>query len=230
MLVSLSGDRETINLLKEKTLELVLEDSEVNYSLNVAIKNSINDALIIPSGVSNNIKGINLKDLGEEMNGKLTVVSHILNFDHLWPEVRVKGGAYGCSLSVGKSNDLIFSSFSDPNVSNTFEVYNQASEYLENFNPTLEEFESYIIGAVAKVTTPGSNVVKINQADSHYINETTPEESERLIEEILNTTIEDVKGYSKLFKKVSQLAKEYSVGNEEAITKYPRLEKVSKLK
>ena len=230
MLVSLSGDRETINLLKEKTLELVLEDSEVNYSLNVAIKNSINDALIIPSGVSNNIKGINLKDLGEEMNGKLTVVSHFLNFDHLWSEVRVKGGAYGCSLSVGKSNDLIFSSFSDPNVSNTFEVYNQASEYLENFNPTLEEFESYIIGAVAKVTTPGSNVVKINQADSHYINETTPEESERLIEEILNTTIEDVKGYSKLFKKVSQLAKEYSVGNEEAITKYPRLEKVSKLK
>ena len=229
-IISLSGDNETINKLEEETLSLELEDTEVKYSLNVAIKNSIEDALIISSGVSNNVKGINLKDLGEKANGKLTVVSHILNFDHLWPEVRVKGGAYGCSLSISKCSDLIFSSFSDPNVSNTFAAYDRSSEYLENFNPTKEEFESYIIGAIAKVTTPGSNVVKINLADSNYINNTSKEESEQLLEEILNTTVEDVKSYSKLFKLIGQLAKEFSVGNEEMISKYPRLEKTSKLK
>ena len=230
VIISISGDNETINKLKEETLSLELEDDLVEHTLNVTIKSQIDDALIIPSGVSNNVKGINLKDLGEKANGKLTVVSHILNFDHLWPEVRVKGGAYGCSLSISKSSDLVFSSFSDPNVENTFAAYDACSEYLENFNPTEEEFESYIIGAIAKVTTPGSNVVKINLADSNYINNTSKEESEKLLEEILNTTVEDVKSYSKLFKLVGQLAKEFSVGNEEMISKYPRLEKTIKLK
>ena len=187
------------------------------------------DALVIPSGVNCNVKGVNLNNLGYKVNGSLYVLQHILNYDYLWPEVRVKGGAYGCSLSLSISDDIIFGSFSDPNVINTYEVYDNTSIYLENFNPTEEEFISYLIGTVAKIDPPASTYSKIAGADKNMLCNLSIERLERLKKEILETSIDDIKSYSSLFKKIAQLSILCTVGNEEKINEYSRLENIKKL-
>ena len=229
MIVSISGDSETLKLLDEASKELKLANDDVVYNLQISYSNDENDALIIPSGVNYNVKGINLKDLETELNGALYVIQHIINYDYLWPEVRVKGGAYGCGLSLSLSNDILFGSYRDPNVLNTYNVYDEVSKYLEEFDATEEEFNSYLIGTVAKVDPPASIYSKIVQSDKNILCNITLERLEKLKTEILNTDINAIKSYASLFKKIAQLAILYTVGNEEKIREYDRLTHVEKI-
>ena len=217
VIISLSGDDETLDLLTKEIDNLELMENVVLDKLNVSYSKDKFDALIVPSKVNCNVKGINLKDLGYELNGSLYVVQHILNYDYLWPEVRVKGGAYGCSLSLSISDDIVFGSFSDPNVENTYEVYDNTAKYLEEFNPTAEEFHSYLIGTVAKIDHPTSVYSKVVSADKNELCNITKDRLEKLKQEILTTTIDDVKSYSTLFKKIAQLSVLFTVGNENMI-------------
>ena len=229
MIISLSGDETTLSLLTEASYKLDLVEDVVKPELKVSYPKEKSDALIIPSGVNNNVKGINLKDLGEELNGSLYVIQHILNYDYLWPEVRVKGGAYGCSLSLSISNDILFGSFSDPNVENTYNVYDSVSSYLEEFDPTEDEFNSYLIGTIAKIDPPASIYSKIATADKNLLCNITLERLEKLKEEILQTKISTIKSYAPLFKKIAQLSILFTVGNEEKIKEYSRIIDVKKL-
>ena len=229
LITSISGDNHTLELLKEATYQLQLPNSEIEKCLKVGYQSEIIDALVVPSGVNCNVKGINLNSLGFQVNGSLYVLQHIINYDYLWPEVRVKGGAYGCSLSLSISDDIIFGSFSDPNVINTYEVYDKTADYLLNFNPSEEEFISYLIGTVAKIDPPASTYSKIAGADKNHLCNLSIERLERLKKEILETTVEDIKAYSTLFKKIAQLSILCTVGNEVKINEYDRFENVKKL-
>ena len=229
MISSISGDSNTLKLLKDATQNLELETAEVVNVLKVSYETSAIDGLIVPSGVNCNVKGINLNNLGYEVNGSLYVVQHILNYDYLWPEVRVKGGAYGCSLSLSISDDVIFGSFSDPNVTNTYEVYDNTAKYLESFDPTEEEFTSYLIGTIAKIDPPASIYSKVCSADKNLLCNVSVERLEKLKKEILETKVETIRSYASLFKKIAQLSNLCTVGNEEKINEYSRLENVKKL-
>lgn len=228
-IISLSGDSETLELLNNELVNFNFSSDVVENKLHVTYSNETNDALIIPSKVNCNVMGVNLTDLGYTLNGSLYVLQHILNYDYLWPEVRVKGGAYGCSLSLSISDDVIFGSFSDPNVNNTYNVYDETYKYLEEFEPTEEEFHSYLIGTVAKIDPPASVYSKIVSADKNILCNITKERFERLKEEILNTKVSDIKEYSSLFKKIAQLSLLYSVGNEEKIGECAKINNPKKL-
>ena len=229
VIYSLGGDQDTLNELTNAVKQLDL-NKEINKPvLSVSYQKESNEALIIPSGVNCNVKGLNLKDLGEELNGSLYVLQHIVNYDWLWPEVRVKGGAYGCNLSLSFSDDITFGSFSDPNVENTYNVYDETANYLKNFDTTKEEFTSYLIGTVAKIDPPSSVYSKIINADKNYLCKISEERLVKLKEEILSTTIEKIKSYSSLFKKIAQLSRFYSVGNEEKINEFTKITKAEKL-
>ena len=229
LIVSISGDNETLKLLEEATFNLQLEEASINNALKVSYEPESIDGIIIPSGVNYNVKGVNLNNLGYKLNGSLYVVQHIINYDYLWPEVRVKGGAYGCSLSLSISDDIILGSYRDPNCINTYNVYDNIANYLENFDCTEEEFTSYLIGTIAKIDPPASVYNKICAADKNFMCNISIERLEKLKKEILETTIDNVKSYAPLFKKIAQLSILCTIGNEEKISEYDRLENVKKL-
>ena len=229
LIISISGDEEILKSLQAASLKLELEDSKLDNVLKVSYQSETIDGIIIPSGVNYNVKGVNLNNLGFELNGSLYVLQHIINYDYLWPEVRVKGGAYGCSLSLSISDDIIFGSYRDPNCINTYNVFDSASNYLENFDPTEEEFTSYLIGTIAKIDPPASIFSKVCTADKNLMCNISVERLEKLKKEILETTVETIKSYAQLFKKIAQLSILCTVGNEEKICEYDRLENVKKL-
>lgn len=229
VLLSLSGDEETINALKKITEKLDLREDEVKRLLSIDKTKSTNDALVIPSLVNYNAKGINLEDLGIKKTGKLNVLQHILNYDYLWPEIRVKGGAYGCTLMVGACDDVVFGSYRDPNVKNTYEVYDNVANYLENLEISEDEFKSYLIGAVGGYDQPASANSKIQTADFNYLRGVSDEMRILRKKEMLSTTIIDLKGFSDLFKKLAQIGRCYTIGNEEKINEYNGFKKIEKL-
>lgn len=226
---SLSGDQTTLDLLTSAMKEINLSTDKITPVLSVSYQKQLSQALVIPSGVNCNVKGLNLTDLSAELNGSLYVLQHIINYDWLWPEVRVKGGAYGCSLSLSLSNDILFGSFSDPNVLNTYNVYDETSKYLKDFNPNIDEFNSYLIGTLSKIDPPQSIYSKIVTADKNFLCKITIERLESLKEEILHTTIKDINSYASLFQKIAQLSNFYTVGNEDKINEYSLITEKEKL-
>ena len=218
MLVSFSGSNETIKALKKEVSLFELESKENVQALDVCLNSKIKRALVIPSEVSYNAKTFNLDESNFEYDGALQILSHIVRYDYLWNKVRVLGGAYGCTMQVSNvTKEITLGSFRDPNCKNTYDVYDNLVKYLTDFNPSKEEFNSYLIGAIGAYDQPASNSVLINNADSNFICGITDEDRIKTKKEMINTTVDKIKSYAKLFKLFATNGSCYTIGNQNAI-------------
>ena len=186
------------------------------------------EALVVPSGVSYDVMATNLSEIEHIYSGKDVVLSHILSYDYLWNEVRVKGGAYGAGAVLTKTNDAFFYSYRDPNVKNTYDVYRNVINYLDGFNPSKKEFANYVIGAVGGISNPISTVGLIDTWDINYLIGVTKKDKIKLKKEVLKTSLKDIKDYKKVFEYLNTKNSEYTIGEETKISEYP-FNKVNKL-
>jgi hypothetical protein len=161
-----------------------------------------------------------IANIDEKVTGKHMLASHIVTYDYLWAEIRVKGGAYGNTLQVSRNGDVAFGSYRDPNVTNTYNVFNNVSNYLNNFNPSDDEFVSYIIGSLGNLDYPLSTPSMIDMWDINYINNFSKEDKVQIKQQVLNTTAKDIKELAKLFEVINEKASSYTIGNEEKIKEY----------
>ena len=226
--ISLSGDKETIEKLKTECKKLKLKRVSLDNVLKPDFKENKKEALVVPSGVSYAVLASNLEDINHKFSGKDVVLAHILSYDYLWNEIRVKGGAYGAGAVLTKTNDAFFYSYRDPNVRNTYAVYRNVVNYIDNFKPTKKEFVNYIIGAVGGISMPSSTVSLIDQWDVNYLINVTKKDKIKLKKEALKTTLKDIKDYKKVFEYMASQNSEYTIGEETKINEYP-FNKVEKL-
>lgn len=221
VVISLSGDKPTIDVLKSECkklkLKLVLAPKVLkpNYSLYKK------EGLIVPNGVSYNASAANLKEIGHKFSGRDVVLSHILSYDYLWNEIRVKGGAYGAGCAITKTLDAYFYSYRDPNVKNSYSVYKNVVNYLDNFNPDKKEFTNYVIGALGGVSNPISTIQLIDQWDINYLIKVTKADKIKLKKEIKKTTLKDIKDYKKVFEFMNSKHSEFTIGEESKVNEYP---------
>lgn len=220
VLVSMSGDEDTIKTLKGAVALIKLPRKEYEDVLKVNLEAPSKEALIIPSGVSYNAIANSFNNAGLEYNGSYNVLMQIVNYDYLWSEIRVKGGAYGCSLGVSRNNDMAMGSFRDPNVENTYQVFNNLPNYLENFKASKEEFVSYIIGTMSGFDMPSSTPLTIDVADLNYLNGTTKKTKIEIKKQIMSTKLEDIKALAKVFKELQTGSSEYTIGNADKINEH----------
>lgn len=96
----------------------------------------------------------NFKKKGLPYKGTLRFLQVMMRYDYLWINLRVKGGAYGCHCSFGRSGESGFTSYRDPNLKNTVEVYEKAAETVERFTADERTMTQYIIGAISDMDTP----------------------------------------------------------------------------
>ena len=65
--------------------------------------------------------------------------------------MRVKGGAYGCMCSFNRSGNAYFTSYRDPNLLETYEIYKEAPDYVRSFEADERDMMKYIIGAISRI-------------------------------------------------------------------------------
>ena len=119
-----------------------------------------NEGIVIPSQVSYASLGANLSAHGKR-TGAWSTLATILNYQVLWEEVRVKGGAYGTGfLSRANSGTVAMYSYRDPSPARTLDVCRRIADYAEEFLSGKPELTKYIIGTVGamdEVTTPAQD-------------------------------------------------------------------------
>ena len=87
----------------------------------------------------------NFRKKGLPYKGALRVLKVMMGYEYLWVNVRVKGGAYGCMCSFGRTGDCYFVSYRDPNLKDTIDVYEKAADTIALFEADERTMTQYII-------------------------------------------------------------------------------------
>ena len=159
----------------------------------------------------------NFKQAGYEYTGTLRILKVLLSYDYLWINIRVKGGAYGCMSGFTRRGDGYFTSYRDPNLSKTNEIYEGIPEYLENFQATEKEMTGYILGTFSSVDAPLTPAGKTGRSATAYFTGITEEMLQKEREEILHASQEDIRSLSGVVKAILKENAFCVIGNEEKL-------------
>ena len=110
------------------------------------------EAFVIPGGVSFAALGADLRAPENDSNrsdGLLHVMGHILTYDYLWNEIRVRGGAYGCGSNAYYDFAVKYYTYRDPDPVRSLDVIGRSGEYLASFCASEGDIDNYIISSVA---------------------------------------------------------------------------------
>lgn len=159
----------------------------------------------------------NFRKAGYQFHGALRVLKTILNYDYLWLNIRVKGGAYGCSSAFTPDGNTLFTSYRDPNLEKTEQVYQNIWEYVEQFEADESEMTKYIIGTFSSMDNDRTPASKGSRSFNIYMNGVPKETLEKERLEALNATSADIRQLAGLVKAVTDEGYLCAIGNEKRI-------------
>lgn len=159
----------------------------------------------------------NYKDAGYEYSGTMQILKVALNYDYLWNNIRVLGGAYGCASVFMRSGTAQFTSYRDPNLKETVDVFKKTADFLENFDATERDLTKYIIGTISNLDTPLTPSQDGIRSLNAYFTGITEELLTKERIEILEATNEDIRALAKPVRAVTDQDHICVVGNEDRI-------------
>jgi Zn-dependent M16 (insulinase) family peptidase len=146
--------------------------------------------------------------------GALRVARHLLRYDYLWNEVRVKGGAYGVGCQFQREGDGYFASYRDPNLSSTIEAYKKAADYLESYDADEREITKTIIGTISGMDVPLTPSMDGSRSLSGYISGISEQELQKERDQVLGCTKEDIQSLAPVMRAVTESGNLCVIGNE----------------
>ena len=176
-----------------------------------------NEGLMTQSRVQYVAKGANFIKLGYEYTGVLRVLETLLRYDYFWTRIRVQGGAYGAMTQFNRNGFMIFSSYRDPNLAETFDVLDETADYVRSFDVSDREMDKFIIGTMSNVDAPLTPQMKGDIAATFHLRNITWEDRQRAREEILAARQEDVRALAPLVEAAMRENVRCVLGGEEKI-------------
>ncbi len=159
--------------------------------------------LFTTAGMVNYVAGFgNYKTHGFDFSGAMLVLRILLNYDYLWNNIRVKGGAYGCSAVFGHSGGAGFSTFRDPNLKNSIDVFRGIPDYVRNYQADEREMTKAVIGTISEQDTPMTPLGTGLRALSGYMSHLTKEMRQKTRDEILGINPEDIRGLAPVIEAI----------------------------
>jgi hypothetical protein len=184
--------------------------------INIELK-AENEAFKTASQVQYVATAGNYKKQGFQTTGALRVLETIFAYEYLWLNVRVQGGAYGCMCGFGDNGTSYLTSYRDPNLMETYEVYKNAAEFVANFQADDRDMTKYIIGAIGTADIPLNAYDRGERDFNYYLTGITDEYRQQIRDELLATNQATIRGLSQLVKSVSDNGVICAIGNEKRI-------------
>lgn len=221
LMISYTGKEDISEHLKTalKSLKQYMNegtDDVVEQNLDLQIKN---EGFRTASKVQYVATAGNFLQKGYEYTGVLNVLQVIFSYDYLWINVRVKGGAYGCMCNFSRVGDSYFTSYRDPNLLKTYDIYKRAADYVEHFDASDRDMLKYIIGAVAKLDAPMTPSAEGIYDFMCYLSGVTDEEIQKHRNQVLSADVEAIRKLAPLIKSITDSDIICVLGDEDVVQK-----------
>ena len=177
------------------------------------------EGLTFPAQVNYVAKGANLFGLGIKPHGSILVVANMILTTWLWERIRVQGGAYFglCNFDY-RSGAFTYVSYRDPNLLATIDVYDQTADFLRELNLNADEVTKAIIGVIGEMDNYQLPEAKGFTSLTRFLAGETEASRQQLRNEVLATTVADVKAFAEVLDLVKQNGQVVVLGSEQAIT------------
>lgn len=176
-----------------------------------------NEGFMTASKIQYAALGGNYRKAGLEYTGALSVLQVIFSYDYLWLNVRVQGGAYGCMCNFNRTGETYFTSYRDPNLKRTYDVYKGAVEYVKSFDVSDRDMLKYIIGTIAKLDTPMTPFVEGGYCLNCYFLGIDNEQLQKDRDQILSCDVDAIRALAPYIEAVLSDGCVAALGNEEVI-------------
>ena len=207
----------------------VLSDDSWEAQLEMT-QSYVNEGLATSGKVQYVAKGGNFRDHGGTHTGTMSVLETMLRYDYLWNLIRVQGGAYGAFANFHNNGNMVFCSYRDPNLENTLQVYDGLPTYLRELDLSPREMRKYIIGTMSGLDVSNTPFLQGARAMSLYFGNTNEANMTAFRQQVLETTVEDLRGLADVIEKVLQDNHIAVMGSEQRIKEAEQLfDKVSNL-
>ncbi len=149
--------------------------------------------------------------------GALNVLKTIFSYGYLWENVRVLGGAYGCMCGFTRNGYGYFTSYRDPNLKETYEVYKKAADYVRDFSVDDRDMRKYIIGTLSSMDIPMESSDLGNRSFQAYQSGITVEMIQKERDQIFECTQETIRGLASYIEAMMQENAICAIGNDKTI-------------
>lgn len=146
----------------------------------------------IPAQIGFAVRGGRLSEYGVHFTGSAWLATQIISLGYLWNKVRVQGGAYGAGISLDRAGNVFTYSFRDPTPARTLTVDAGISDFLRDLADCGADLDKYIISSLNELNPLLSPRDKGVQADMRALTGYTREEAERIRQEVLRATPEQL--------------------------------------
>ncbi|ABU56817.1 insulinase family protein [Roseiflexus castenholzii] len=182
-------------------------------------KGAPSEGLIIPAHVNYVAKGADLYRLGYRLHGSALVVTRYLMTTWLWEQIREQGGAYGgfCSFDP-RSGVFSYTSYRDPNLLRTIDVYDRSAAFLRQLDLSEKELTRAIIGVIADLDAYQLPDARGFTAMARFLVGDDDAYRQQVREEVLGTTPADFRAFADVLDIVRDNAALVVMGGEDAIT------------
>jgi Zn-dependent M16 (insulinase) family peptidase len=153
----------------------------------------------------------------DKATGALSVLKVIMNYDYLWQNLRVVGGAYGCGGSFTRSGTAVFYSYRDPHLRNTLRIYEGIPEYLETFDATERDMTKFVIGTISDFDTPLTPRIAGTRSMNAFISGLTYEQVQQERNEVLAAQPSDIRALAPLMREALSGGALCVIGSESKI-------------
>ena len=155
--ILITCDKEVSEKTRSKAQDFIKSlprNCELKKNTKIEINPLHHEGIVIPSNVCYTSAGINLKNVGLEVPLGFSLCKKYLKTNYLWENIRVRGGAYGAIMSADRGGDVMLISYRDPNVEQTYEVYDNIANELRSLTLSEKEIHDVIIGTAGELDVP----------------------------------------------------------------------------
>ena len=174
------------------------------------------EGIIANTQVQYNMLSASYDKMNTTYNGKFIPISLVIYDNYLTPKIRMEKGAYDNLIEFNEKG-LLISSYRDPNVKETFEIFMGLPQFLKDVNLTQEDLDRYILKAYSQYSMPLGEMSGAINSLAEYLGGKTSADTIKVLKEIKSLNIEDIRKMSENMTAFLNNATLSTTGSENAI-------------
>lgn len=214
--VSLGSDEENLTNAKAELsgfLAKLPRAQKTAYKKSALLLDSPSGGFAVPAGVNFVARCFKIP----EPNGVHLALKAFLFSEFLWPEIRMKGGAYGANCAITRHGGFVLSSYRDPNLRRTLEQFAGVGDYVLGRGIAPMELEAAKLGALSSMDAPVGPSREFFSAIDRYFQGVSAEKLHIERTQAYDATVDDLLGAAGELQKFASSGHYFVVGGEAGI-------------
>lgn len=209
---NMSSLTKSVNTLKSELPKVDSPQQSWSFS-----KQKNYDAFAIPGEVQYVAQVTSYKESNLEYNGAMNVYTRYLNNHYMTPKLREQAGAYGGGSSFNRSGQFSMTTYRDPNLKRSFEIFDKAIDFMSSEQLSEDKLLPAILGSLKPYYKDKSIVDKASTMTNMFLTGQTWDDYLKIKKEVIATTPEDLKKISQALKEALKSSKKSVSGNPNKI-------------